>query len=317
MSNAKFIASLLLIPMLLTSGTSLAQTLPPEESAPNFTDVKEGNFYYVAISYLKQQNIISGYDDNTFKPSQEINRAEALKMLTVTSGLFSDSEDSLTTPETPPFNDTPLDAWYTKYISAAKDKGVVNGNPDGNFKPETSINLAEALKIYLEARNAAGDTIDYTGVEETMFDDTAPGEWYTKYTSYAGHNNLINIYYSNTINPTQALTRGYLAEIIYRTLKHKEGSEFGKATFYQGRSLKSGDSFDTDMFTTAHKTLPFGTILTVTNLANGKSVLVKVTDRGPYPPGRVIDLSKNAFSVLASPSVGVINVEYKIAEYTL
>ncbi|MCX6735275.1 MAG: septal ring lytic transglycosylase RlpA family protein [Candidatus Peregrinibacteria bacterium] len=61
---------------------------------------------------------------------------------------------------------------------------------------------------------------------------------------------------------------------------------------------------------TAHKTLPFGTIVEVTNIANGKSVKVKVTDRGPFGAGRVLDLSKKAFAKIASPSEGVVNVEY-------
>lgn len=58
----------------------------------------------------------------------------------------------------------------------------------------------------------------------------------------------------------------------------------------------------------AHRTAPMGTVLTVTNLANGKSVTCKVGDRGPFVDGRVIDLSKQAFASLASTSTGVIQV---------
>jgi rare lipoprotein A len=58
----------------------------------------------------------------------------------------------------------------------------------------------------------------------------------------------------------------------------------------------------------AHRSVPKGTVLTVTNLANGKSVTCKVNDRGPFVAGRVIDLSKQGFAAIASTSAGVIRV---------
>lgn len=61
-------------------------------------------------------------------------------------------------------------------------------------------------------------------------------------------------------------------------------------------------------YTAAHRTLPIGTVVTVTNLANGASVRVRITDRGPYVEGRVIDLDRVSFSEIASPSTGVIRV---------
>ena len=70
--------------------------------------------------------------------------------------------------------------------------------------------------------------------------------------------------------------------------------------------------FDMYEMTAAHKTLPFGSIVEVTNLANGKTVQVEITDRGPYGPGRVIDLTSSAFEVISSLSRGIIYVEYKV-----
>ena len=70
--------------------------------------------------------------------------------------------------------------------------------------------------------------------------------------------------------------------------------------------------------TTAHKTLPFGTKVKVTNKATGKSVVVKVNDRGPYIKGRTFDLSRGAFSKIAPLSQGIIkshNVEITIVEW--
>ena len=63
---------------------------------------------------------------------------------------------------------------------------------------------------------------------------------------------------------------------------------------FAGRRTASGEVFDPSQLTAAHKTLPFGTTLRVTNLANGLSVTVRINDRGPFIPGRVIDLSRAA-----------------------
>jgi rare lipoprotein A len=72
----------------------------------------------------------------------------------------------------------------------------------------------------------------------------------------------------------------------------------------------SGERFYPNNHTTAHRSLPFGTRLRVTNQSNGKSVIVRVNDRGPFVAGRSLDLSYGAFSRISSPSNGVINVCY-------
>ena len=67
--------------------------------------------------------------------------------------------------------------------------------------------------------------------------------------------------------------------------------------------------------TAAHKKFPFGTIIRVTNEANGKSVIVEVTDRGPFVKGREIDLSRKAFFTIASSSgAGYINVKMEVLQ---
>lgn len=85
-----------------------------------------------------------------------------------------------------------------------------------------------------------------------------------------------------------------------------------KASYYwQGQMTASGERFNTSDLTTAHRTLPFGTKLKVTNLANGKSVVVRVNDRGPYISGRCLDLSRAAMSAVGGTSAGVITVKYQ------
>lgn len=90
----------------------------------------------------------------------------------------------------------------------------------------------------------------------------------------------------------------------------------GGASFYggkwNGRRTASGEIFNTSQMTAAHKTLPFGTKVRVTNLSNGKSVVVKINDRGPFIKGRVIDLSHAAFSAIENVSRGVAKVKLEI-----
>lgn len=299
--------------LLLLTAIVISTPIAKISLAESFSDISEGNQYYVGINYLKEQSIIEGYEDGTFKPSQEIDRASALKMLTLASGIFSQQEiDNLEIGNERPFQDTPIDQWYTKYLIAAKEKGIISGYSDGTFRPWKNINLAETLKIFFESF----EDLSYPALEGNLVDDTPINSWFAKYTAYAIPQGIVNIYPLNTINPNQDMTRGYLAEIIYRMLKSQEGYKFGKATWYgaavQGNGTASGEIFDKNLATAAHVNLPFGTIVEVTNLANGKTINMKINDRGPYGPGRVLDLSSSAFAQIAALGTGIIYVQYKV-----
>ena len=89
--------------------------------------------------------------------------------------------------------------------------------------------------------------------------------------------------------------------------------EKGVASWYgpgfHGKKTASGETFNTNGYTAAHRTLPFGTKLKVINLNNGKSVVVRVNDRGPYAKNRIIDLSKAAASKIDMIKSGTASVE--------
>lgn len=89
-------------------------------------------------------------------------------------------------------------------------------------------------------------------------------------------------------------------------------TEEGMASWYggefHGRKTANGEIFDTNLLTAAHRTLPFGTIATVTNLETGKSVQVRINDRGPFVAGRSIDLSKAAAEQIGLISSGTAKV---------
>jgi rare lipoprotein A len=89
----------------------------------------------------------------------------------------------------------------------------------------------------------------------------------------------------------------------------------GVASFYtEGQQTASGEKFDTHDLTAAHPTLPFGTRLRVTNVANGRSVTVRVNDRGPYVPGRVVDVSYSAADALGMVGPGIAKVKLDVVQ---
>ena len=89
----------------------------------------------------------------------------------------------------------------------------------------------------------------------------------------------------------------------------------GVASFYtEGNSTASGEKYDPAELTAAHPTLPFGTRLRVTNTATGKSVTVRVNDRGPYVPGRVVDVSYSAAQALGMVHSGTANVKLDVVQ---
>ena len=83
---------------------------------------------------------------------------------------------------------------------------------------------------------------------------------------------------------------------------------------FHGRKTASGDRYDKNELTAAHKSLPFGTKVKVTNTRNGKSVVVEINDRGPFVKSRVLDLSQAAFNEIGHTNTGVMHVEYEILD---
>jgi rare lipoprotein A len=87
----------------------------------------------------------------------------------------------------------------------------------------------------------------------------------------------------------------------------------GLASFYtEGTQTANGERFNTHDLTAAHRTLPFGTRLRVTNVATGRSVTVRVNDRGPFIPGRVVDVSYSAAETLGMVGKGIAKVKLDV-----
>jgi len=94
-------------------------------------------------------------------------------------------------------------------------------------------------------------------------------------------------------------------------------SSVGVASFYtEGEITANGEKFDTHELTAAHRTLPFGTRVRVTNVETGQSVTVRINDRGPFIPGRVVDVSQSAAETLGMVDKGITKVKLDVVKDT-
>lgn len=105
----------------------------------------------------------------------------------------------------------------------------------------------------------------------------------------------------------------------YGNLKFKSFKKTAHASYYadkfNGRRTASGKKFNNNKYTAAHRKLPFGTKVRVTNESNGKCVIVEITDRGPFVKGREIDLTRRAFMDIAhNKKSGTMNVSLEIVD---
>ena len=120
-----------------------------------------------------------------------------------------------------------------------------------------------------------------------------------------------------TVKVSKSSVSGQVKKVSYSPVGAKaKFASAGVASYYgpgfHGRRTANGERFDMHAMTAAHRTLPFGTLVKVTNLSNGKSTVVRVTDRGPYVGNRVIDLSVAAAKQIGSTHSGVAQVSLEI-----
>jgi rare lipoprotein A len=128
-----------------------------------------------------------------------------------------------------------------------------------------------------------------------------------------------------TIAPKKATSRPYVIKgVTYHPQEHYEYEDEGMASYYgvrdgfHGKKTATGEVYDAHKITAAHKTLPLPTVVRVTNLDNGRSLTVKVNDRGPFPKGRIIDVSEKCAQLLGFYHKGTARVRVQsLVEETL
>lgn len=138
--------------------------------------------------------------------------------------------------------------------------------------------------------------------------DSRPRRWFT----YAGAMLaiLLGVAGAQAASPADHLSPTSTKTVHHRWYEFGIASWYGR--FFQGKPTASGQPYNEDAMTCAHRTLPLGSVLRVTNLRNHKSVVVKVNDRGPVPDDRIIDLSRAAADSLGFEQRGVARVKVEL-----
>jgi rare lipoprotein A len=115
-------------------------------------------------------------------------------------------------------------------------------------------------------------------------------------------------------SPNSADVRGLLPAAALARRVDQTGIASVYSDRMQGRATSSGQPYDRDALTAAHRTLPFGTRVKITNLETSKSVVVRINDRGPHVAGRIVDVSSSAAKRLGMSANGVAKVRLEILE---
>jgi len=164
-----------------------------------FSDVQENHPHFHAINYLEKNSIIQGYSDGSFQADKPISRAELLKIGLLSNGHIISSQTSA-----PAFLDVKDNEWFYQFLSYAKINGIVNGYPDGTFRPHNQVNAVEAMKMLIEMGSLSVD-------KDTKTDE----EWFMPYVhlldTYQLRKNLIQEY-------DKVLNRGEVAELMFRIM---------------------------------------------------------------------------------------------------
>ena len=194
------LSMIVLSAFLLFSFTSLGFGQGAQTGFNNlmFDDVSKDNPYFDSIYFSYNTGFIEGYEvkdskQREFKPEKNINRAEFLKLVLEGTGKANKQSYEKCFP------DVPSDIWFSTYVCQAKESGIIKGYPDGNFKPDQTINEVEAVKILAEA-------MDWSVKEGTGED------WYKPYMNIASERKI-----SPKADDFGALmTRGDIAELVFR-----------------------------------------------------------------------------------------------------
>lgn len=203
----------------------------------SFPDVPESHANFEAITFLYERGVINGYDNGNYGPDDPVTRVQALKILLLGSKI--DAPEGVASS----FPDVPSTHWGQRFIAAAADRSIVNGNADGTFRADRTLNLAEALKMLLK-------TNDITPARPTSapFGDVAVSDWYAPFATYAKTKQLVDPV--SELRAGNDLTRGGLAELMYRLMYINE-NELDSFQITNERQIRIRKAYDGDTLTSS------------------------------------------------------------------
>ncbi|MFC1655314.1 S-layer homology domain-containing protein [Patescibacteria group bacterium] len=182
-----------------------------------FTDVAFNDPLCPAIEFVKNQGIFQGYPDGTFRPNDVINRVESTKVILEGFSIPLLADDNTNQG----FTDVIVNEWYMTYLRTGKDEGVVQGYPDGTFRPNQQVVRVELLKIFFETSGEDLSSVTITGdpYPDTVVDTET--SWYMPYVQFSKDYALVDADNQGNFNPAEGMKRGDVAELFYRF--HQEG----------------------------------------------------------------------------------------------
>lgn len=178
--------------------TQDGETLADVTSIPIFKDTTFAAVY----KDISKTKFMEGYSDETVRPNAAVTRAEFTTMVVRALGGYDPNRDYGET-----FPDVPAGRWYTNYIAYAKSRGVVNGYPDGNFRPDDEITRAEAAKVL-----AYGAGLKLNGLSQ--FPDVPDGKWYSGSVAALYDAGVVSGFPDGTFGPVKDISRGETAKIV-------------------------------------------------------------------------------------------------------
>lgn len=190
------------------SGKDLVLGTNAKAPVAGFKDVYPGDWFAPELLFLVEYQVLGGYSDGTFKPKNNITRAEFAKMVCEASGW------SLTRPTSGSFTDVEAGHWAYAYIETAKEHGVIGGYPGGIFRPGANITRAEICKMLVAAGNIG---LDSSG---TSFGDVDADHWARAYVMTARNYDLVRGYPGNLFMPGSLANRAEAAKMIYNAYEY-------------------------------------------------------------------------------------------------
>lgn len=176
------------------------------ETTPLFTDIKTDYTFYKELQYFKENNIIAGFQDGSFKPNNNITRIESLKVILLANNIEPIKN------EISKYSDISTTSWENTYVNAAVKHKILSLD-NQKFSPLRNVSRSEVLKLILTLAK-----VDITVDEEVKVEDVDTTNWSYKYAKYALKNRLFE-WDENKFYPNKPINREELITILYKIMK--------------------------------------------------------------------------------------------------
>ncbi|KKP37929.1 MAG: S-layer protein [Candidatus Peregrinibacteria bacterium GW2011_GWF2_33_10] len=283
-----------------TTTTTNDDTVTTTDTCNPFTDVNSSYEYCESVQYVKDEGIVSGYPDGTYKPTNTINRAEFTKIVMGAVTTEEERAQCLTDNTQKDFSDTSRYgnvAWVAGYVCVAKAKGIISGYKDGTFQPNRQIALSEAAKI----TSLAFELIDVPA--------TPSEPWYKYYIDALATKNAIPLSFDTF---DQAVERGEMAEMVERLHMPDPSKDSETYSSLGGTTTETTSQYDLEVQNSsinidgndiiAHATLQNNSIVNITNVKTSDPFIAATYYKGSA------EMKTNQYSIDTYPSInGMLN----------